>query len=273
MQKIYKIKWHNIFIIIIIILLTIIFTINIIRIVKYLIESKKTKEQINTLQNIIIENNNVTSQNDEIIENEDVTLSPNPYLEYYNINVDFNELKNINSDTAGWIKINNTLINYPFVQTKNNNYYLNHDFLKNYNTGGWVFLDYRNNINNLSENNIIYGHNRKDKTMFGTLKNIYEDNWLNNKDNHFIELYTDNYQMLFQIFSIYHIKKTTDYLQTDFSSEDDFNNFINLITNRSLYKFGILVNNQDKILTLSTCYKNNERTVLHAKLVNKKILK
>ena len=64
------------------------------------------------------------------------------------IDVDFTELKQTNSDVIGWIQVNGTNINYPFVQTNDNSYYLTHAFNKSYNDAGWVFLDYRNNDTN-----------------------------------------------------------------------------------------------------------------------------
>ena len=88
------------------------------------------------------------------------------------INVDFQELKSTNNQTVGWIQVNGTNINYPFVQANDNKYYLTHSFDKSHNTSGWVFLDYRNNIQTLDKNTILYAHGRIDKTMFGTLKNI-----------------------------------------------------------------------------------------------------
>ena len=70
------------------------------------------------------------------------------------IDVDFTELKKVNSDVKGWIQVNGTNINYPFVQTKDTKFYLNHSFDKKYNDAGWVFLDYRNNIDLSNKNNI-----------------------------------------------------------------------------------------------------------------------
>ena len=64
-----------------------------------------------------------------------------------------------------------TNINYPVVQTNDNEYYLGRAFDKSKNDAGWVFMDYRNDVNNLSDNTIIYGHGRLDKTVFGSLKN------------------------------------------------------------------------------------------------------
>ena len=109
------------------------------------------------------------------------------YIKMNMITVDFTDLIKQNKDTKGWIQVNGTNINYPFVQSNDNAYYLNHSFNKKKNEAGWVFLDYRNDINNLSKNNIIYAHSRLDKTMFGSLKNILKSNWYNDTDNHIIK--------------------------------------------------------------------------------------
>ena len=76
--------------------------------------------------------------------------------------------------------------------------------------------------------------------------------------------------MEWQIFSIYKIEKTTDYMKVNFSSDEVWANFLDLIKNRSVYNFGIEVTTEDKILTLSTCGSNhNQRLVIHAVLKNK----
>ena len=71
------------------------------------------------------------------------------------IDVDIEKLIEQNDDTVGWINVNNTNINYPFMQTNDNKYYLTHAFDKSWNDAGWLFLDYRNNINN---NKILNHH-------------------------------------------------------------------------------------------------------------------
>lgn len=83
------------------------------------------------------------------------------YVKMKLIDVNFNELKKINNDTVGWIKVEGTNINYPFVHTNNNDYYLNHSFDKSSNGAGWVFMDFRNNISNFSKNTILYAHGKK----------------------------------------------------------------------------------------------------------------
>ncbi len=205
----------------------------------------------------------------QVIPQEEIPAD-NPYWDYIKmslINVDFTELKKENSDTVGWIQVNGTNINYPFVQTKDNDYYLTHAFNKSYNDAGWVFMDYRNNATEFDKNTIIYGHSRLDQTMFGSLKNLLRSNWYNNKNNYIIKLSTNNQNTLWQVFSVYHIPTTTDYLRTTFLNDNDFKTFTDMLLNRSVYNFNTTVNANDKILTLSTCYANSEKMVMHAKLI------
>lgn len=105
--------------------------------------------------------------------------------------IDFNKLFSINNETVGWIEIKEINTNYPIVSHKDNNYYLTHSFDNSINDAGWIFLDYRNNINSLSRNNIIYAHGRIDGSMFGSLKYIYNESYFNNK-NHNIYIYTES---------------------------------------------------------------------------------
>lgn len=194
------------------------------------------------------------------------------YWQYINtplIDVDFTELKKENNDVVGWIKIEGTNINYPFVQTNNNDYYLNHSFDKKKNSAGWVFLDYRNNIADLQKNTIIYAHGREDDTMFGTLKNILKSKWLDDSNNYIVKLATAQENSLWQVFSVYRIPTTSDYLQTEFISEEEYQTFLKLIKNRSQYDFQTDLANDDQIITLSTCYNKTDKVVLHAKLIKK----
>ena len=185
-------------------------------------------------------------------------------------NINFKELKKINIDTVGFIKIRNTNVNYPVVQSSDNDYYLDHSYTKEKSSAGAIFLDYRNDLNNLSKNNIIYGHHRLDNTMFGSLSDIFKEEWLSNKDNYYITIYTPNEQLDFKIFSIYTISKESYYIKTYFSNSKYFKEFLETIMKRSIFNFGTNVNTNDKILTLSTC-KNNfgKRIVVHAKLLKK----
>lgn len=266
-----KIKWKNIILILIIITSSITLLISIFNIIKWKIDSNKTNYEITNIQENINVEEIQDTENTEIIEPVIEVPKENPYWDYINmnmINVDFNGLKRTNPDVVGWLKVNGTNINYPFVQSNDNDYYLTHSFNKSYNGGGWVFLDYRNNGTN-NKNTIIYAHGRSDKTMFGTLKNVLNNGWLNNTNNYVIKISTETENSLWQIFSVYRIPTTSDYLQTNFNDETEYQNFLDMIKDRSSHNFDTNVASTDNILTLSTCYNNSDKIVVHAKLIKK----
>lgn len=184
--------------------------------------------------------------------------------------IDFNKLKEQNSDTSAFIKVNGTNVEFPVVQTNNNNYYLTHNFNKEYNSAGWIFADYRNKLDGTDKNIIIYGHNTKGNTMFSSLNNILKEEWYNNEENYKIVFVTENEYLVYEVFSVYKIEKEDYYIQTDFEDEKAYTEFIETIKNRSIKDFNIETSSKDSILTLSTCANNNDyRIVLHGKkLVN-----
>lgn len=206
-----------------------------------------------------------TSNSKEISNNDNTIVLDDNFLDTKLLEIDFNELKKLNNNTTGWIQVEGTDVNYPFVQGSDNSYYLNHSFYNKYNPAGWVFLDYRNNPNFEDKNTIIYAHSQNNKTMFGSLKNTLSDEWLNDKDKHIIRTSTETQNSIWQIFSIYIIPTTNDYLTINF--DNNFSNFTEKLKNRSIYNFNISLTENDKILTLSTCYNKQDKLVLHAKLV------
>lgn len=191
------------------------------------------------------------------------------YVKQSLINVDIDILKKKNKDTVGWIQVNNTNVNYPFVQTNNNDYYLDHAFDKSNNSAGWVFLDYRNSKDFNDKNNILYAHARRDNTMFGSLRNVIKESWYSNKDNHIIKLSTEKENTMWQIFSVYRIETESYYITTDFSNNKEYETFLQTIKERSVHDFDVTLSGDDKIITLSTCNGENHRIVIHAKLIKK----
>ena len=192
---------------------------------------EQTKDKL-TNEDTIVEDNKI-----------DTTEEENEYISPYYINYElvYNELLKINEDTIGWIKVKNTNINYPIVQTNNNDYYLNHAFDKTENIAGWIFADYRNNMDTISKNTIIYGHSVRGRNlMFGSLKNVLNENWYTNPENLKIELNIKGTTYNWQIFSIYTTKVTNDYLVSDFNSE---NSFINYIFNFFIHASFIFIRN------------------------------
>jgi sortase B len=179
----------------------------------------------------------------------------------------FLSLLQANKDTVGWIKIDNTYVNYPVVKYLDNDFYLDKNFYKEYSFTGCIFMDYRNNILPLDKNIILYGHNMKDVSMFHDILKYKDEDFFNNNDKiTFNTLYKES---VWQVFSAYVTEVNFNYLITDFPSDKDFANYITVIRSKSKFKKDISVTTDDHILTLSTCsYEfKDARTVVNAKLL------
>lgn len=108
----------------------------------------------------------------------------------------------------------------------------------------------------------------RDNSMFGTLKNVLTKKWYSNKDNLTIEFATEKETSSYQVFSVYQIPAEDYYINTEFDNDEEFLDFINTITKRSINDFDVQISKEDKILTLSTCSQTGkERVVLHAKKI------
>lgn len=206
---------------------------------------------------------------DNTIKNKDIQIANKNETTIITENNDYiKTLKEINNEAVGWIKVNNTKIDYSVMQHDDNNYYLNHNIYKNYDSNGWIFMDYQNHKDVLDDNTILYGHNRYiNGIMFGTLNKTLNKSWYENKENLIIKFDTLYGSYKFKIFSIYTIKTTSDYLTTSFDNAKDKLNFLNMIKSRSINNFNVDLNEQSKILTLSTCNNEVSRLVVHAVLL------
>ena len=238
------------------------------KIIEWKMDSNKTAEQTD----IIDEATDVVEKDDDdstetIVSNEPPDTPYWNYIKMKLIDVDFTDLRKINNEVAGWVQVGGTNINYPFAKTSNNDFYLTHSFDRSYSRAGWVFADFRNHVDGSDKNLILYAHGRYDATMFGTLRNILTSGWLNNSDNFTVRTIDDSEMALWQVFSVYKIPATNDYIQTAFSNDDEFGRFAENLRARSAHDFRATVSGTDRILTLSTCYSSEERVVLHAKLI------
>ena len=238
---------------------------------KQYLDSKNVNDQMNEISGILDDNSgeNTNDEDDtELIGDEEKSPVSNYVSTYYtNFSQVFSDLKAINPETVGWLKINNTKINYPIVQHSDNEYYLNHDFKKYKNIMGWIFMDYRNDDTVLDQNTILYGHNTGNNIMFGGISGMFKKSWYSNAANQIITFNIPGYNMKWKIFSMYKVPATTDYLQNNFFSDEEYQKFIDLIKGRTEIDFGTEVTTKDKILTLSTCYNSKTRHVIHAVLV------
>ncbi len=189
----------------------------------------------------------------------------------------FDALIKQNSDVCGWLSIDGTKIDYPVYKTDNNDFYVDHDMSKEKSRYGAIFADCNAVIkrNKHSQNIVIYGHNMIDKSMFGgildyTKLSFYKENPLVNFDT----LYKEGTYKVFAVI-ITNVNKEDDdgfvfnYMQSRFSSENNFLNWAENVKVRSIINTGVDVIGTDEVITLSTCsYEfDDARTVVFARKV------
>ncbi len=219
----------------------IIFIIALINIIIWYEENKKVEEILNTVNEYI----SVEDTPNEVFESGE---------EKKTYKVD-KKIKRVNKDIIGWIKVDNTKINYPLVKGKDNKYYLKHDLNKRNNSAGWVFMDYRNNLDD--QNIIIYGHHRKNGTMFGSIDDLFK----HPKDGKIL-LVVNGENRYYQIFSIYKAKTNESAFQLNFNN---FQEELDNMCKKSVYDFKKDLSSVTHIITLSTCSDDNiDRLIVQA---------
>ncbi len=165
------------------------------------------------------------------------------------------EIKTINEDIIGWLIVDNTKIDYPIVQTSNNEYYLNHNLNRDYSSTGWIFMDSDNKLDD--QNLIIYGHHRRDGSMFGSVDNLLNKNTKTGT----IKLIIKSNTYIYNIFSIYKSEKNYNYRDKNYSN---FNKKIQEFKEHSLINYKVDITKGKQIITLSTCDNDNKnRIVVH----------
>jgi len=207
----------------------------------------------------------------------DSTLAANTDVEINVYNEKFEKMKSKlnslavkNSDVYGWIKIDNTVINYPIMQSEDNEYYLDHTYENNYLAAGSIFADFRN-YDKLMKNFhvILYGHNMRNGMMFNNVMNYLDEKFFD--ENPYIEVYTFDGIYTYEVFAIYETRYDYDYIRTAFPNYDEFIAYCEKLRANSLYeREGIEFGVGDRLLTLSTCTNNVTETgryALHAKLI------
>ena len=226
--------------------------ISLVLISSYLIfkEKKQNEKQENTFEDLI----EIVEEN---IENQEERK------------IDINKLYEENKDIVGWLKIDNTTINYPIMQNINDpNYYLHRDFYKNYSSYGTPYMAKQCNLN--SDNIVIYGHHMKNNKMFGELEKYKSKDFYNN--HKIITFTTLEKEYSYEIFAVFkttvYTKNTFRYYENiNFENKKMYNDFINICKDKSLYQTGIEIKDKEKLITLSTCeYSNkNSRLVIVAR--------
>ena len=229
------------------------------------------------IKTILRENNEKASQDNLLAQKQELE---NTYLEQ-NVSEEINEISDKeatlianqklaeqNSDFTGWLKIENTTINYPVMYTPDDyDYYLRKNFNQEYALSGELFIGLDCSIEEPKFNTIIYGHNMHNHTMFSDLTLYAEETYY--QQHQFIQFDTLNENRTYQIFAVFQEQLS----QTDtfkYYTYLDYNPiFVNKVDELKLYDTGITIDENDQILTLSTCdnYATEGRFVVLAKLI------
>lgn len=174
-------------------------------------------------------------------------------LKRFNYEVDFDNLKEINSDTFGWIR-NQGYINYPVVKTDDRQEYLKKDFKGNRNSAGAIFA--LGNTKESDDNITLYGHvmgvYRTD--MFSTLHDYREMDYRNNF-NHF-QFVTPNHIRDFEVFAIFEMDIVKDEFNpfiSNFSSTAESKYFYDNVVKKSEMSVNHEYKDTNRYVTMMTC--------------------
>lgn len=233
-------------------------------IIRHHIDSAEQTQVYESLVEIVDETQ-VPKENEEVIFSEDKTFIPE-YLELFQQN----------DDMVGWIRVEDTKINYPVMQSIDEpNFYLKHKFDKTYSDYGCPYVQENCDVQKPSDNLVIYGHHMKDGSMFAGLMKFKDKGfWEKHKTISFDTL-TDRYE--YEVMAVFKTVVYTDsaesfkyYQFTDAAEEAEFNEYVAKCKELALYDTGVSAEFGDKLITLSTCEysRTNGRLVVVAKRVD-----
>ena len=214
--------------------------------------------------NILLEYKEIEDFYDDTID-EYVELDDKGVVTY----VDLPKLIAKNSDVKGWIYIEGTTINYPLLQGPNNDYYLYINYDGNYSEAGSIYIDSYCSGDLSDDHTIIYGHNMKNDTMFGTLNDFKNQA---HRDAHpYVYILTPNGMWnKYEIFAYYRANINDGTFDLFTGNVNKMNNYIDLVSAKNYLSNNLLPANGEKLITLSTCTEDladDSRNVLQAKLV------
>ena len=248
--------------IIIAMVFTVVLSVSTFFIIRNHIDSAKQNEVYDNLAEIV--------QDEPPKENEGVTFSEDKdYL------AEYLELYRQNEDMVGWIKVEDTKINYPVMQSKDNpNFYLRHGFDKGYTVYGCPYVQENCDVDAPSDNLVIYGHHMNDNSMFaGLMKYADKSFWEKHKTIQFDTLTEKGkYEVVAAFKTEVYTDSPNSFRYYDFvnaDTEDDFDAYIAKCKELALYDTGVTAEYGDQLITLSTCEysRTNGRMVVVAKLL------
>ena len=183
------------------------------------------------------------------------------------VKVEFDRLKAENQDIIGWIRFDDQDalgINYPILYSGDNETYLRKDLYGDSHIAGSIFLEGLNSPDFSDYYNIIYGHNMRDGSMFGSLKKYREEGFL--QEHPYFTVYSENKAWRYQIYAYEDAVNGGAVYKVGYQPGEEYQAFIDQTVKDSLVDTGIRPQSEDKILTLSTCTGKgySRRLAIHA---------
>lgn len=175
--------------------------------------------------------------------------------------IDFEELQGINKDLYAWLKIPNTVIDYPVAQSSNDddNYYLHRDYRGNYDFAGTIYSQRHNTKYFVERVTVLYGHNMLDGSMFAELHKFSDPEFFEENDT--IYVYIPGHILTYKVFAAYdyddrHIMNSFEFYKDDVY-EQYLKDCLNPHSANAMVREGVELDLSSKILTLSTCHDYN----------------
>lgn len=205
-------------------------------------------------------------------------VAPSEVYDTINGGINFTELWEINTDLYAWIRIPNTMIDYPVAQYQgsDNTYYLSHNMYKESAFAGCIYTEKQNSKNFDDPNTVLYGHNMQNGSMFRALHSFRDETFFN--ENQYIYIYLPDRTLTYQIFSAYEYDNRHILNSFDFTDKTVFQEYLdyaqNPVSSMMYNKRDLNVTADDKIITLSTCLGNIEtsRYLVQGVLINEELL-
>lgn len=228
-----------------------------------LLDYKKSNDTYEELVDSYVK---VDKSEDEI--RADITMEQiNPNWWYEEVEIDLAGIQQVNSDVIGWIRFDNIeILSYPILYSGDDEKYLRTDIYGNQTTAGCIFLEGANTSDFNDSHSIIYGHNMRNLSMFGSLKKYKEEGFY--QENKYFTIYTNDYAYRYQIFAFRDVPETSNIYTIGYGNDDTFQAFIDEMIRTSYENTEVTPTKNDKIITLSTCSTTGNRFVVHAVRVN-----
>jgi sortase B len=167
------------------------------------------------------------------------------------ISVDWDYLRSVNSDVVGWLYCPGTVINYPVVQRNDHQYYLTHGFDGSSNSSGTLFVDMDSVEGIVQSNYIVYGHNMKDKSMFGSFQAYVNESYYESYPILYYLTPNGNYRI--DLFCAHIVESTEDNYPGYFSSTSDYQAYLNKVTASAFWVNYDVISTEYQLFTMSTC--------------------